>query len=371
MDATWIWVAFNVFVLGMLALDLGVFHRHAHAVSVKEATWWSVVWIGLAFVFNAGIYFYWEQVWPESTYTNSEAALAFLTGYLIEKSLSGDNVFVFVLIFSSFAVPPAYQHRVLFWGVLGALILRGIMIAAGAAFIVSVKSSDGLLIALFWAFLYCVVIGSINGLAIGLFGMNPLIMTLGMNAVLIGVFAVGVTTFLKGSTTVPDILITASTAIFLFDPFSWPVIIWAVIGGLFLFMLTRTGLGRLIYAIGDNAQAARLAGVKVWQVQWATYVICALLGGAGGIMLGGQSGAVAISLANSFLLPSVAAVVIGGTSIMGGMGSYTGTIMGTLILTVLSYLLATINSSEAVKQMIYGAIVLVLAWTYSKISQNS
>jgi ribose transport system permease protein len=253
----------------------------------------------------------------------------------------------------------------------GGIDLSLAMIAAGAAFIVSVKSSDGLLIALFWAFLYCVVIGSINGLAIGLFGMNPLIMTLGMNAVLIGVFAVGVTTFLKGSTTVPDILVTASTAIFLFDPFSWPVIIWAVIGGLFLFMLTRTGLGRLVYAIGDNAQAARLAGVKVWQVQWATYVICALLGGVGGIMLGGQSGAVAISLANSFLLPSVAAVVIGGTSIMGGIGNYTGTIMGTLILTVLSYLLATINSSEAVKQMIYGAIVLVLAWTYAKISQNS
>ena len=253
----------------------------------------------------------------------------------------------------------------------GGIDLSIAMIAAGAAFIVSVKSSDGLLIALFWAFLYCFIIGSINGLAIGLFGMNPLIMTLGMNAVLIGVFAVGVTTFLKGSTTVPDILVTASTAIFLFDPFSWPVVIWAVIGGWFLFMLTKTGLGRLIYAIGDNAQAARLAGVKVWQVQWATYVICAMLGGVGGIMLGGQSGAVAISLANSFLLPSVAAVVIGGTSIMGGIGNYTGTIMGTLILTVLSYLLATINSSEAVKQMIYGAIVLVLAWTYSKISQNS
>ena len=253
----------------------------------------------------------------------------------------------------------------------GGIDLSLAMIAAGAAFIVSVKSSDGLLIALFWAFLYCVVIGSINGLAVGLFGMNPLIMTLGMNAVLIGVFAVGVTTFLKGSTTVPDVLVTASTAIFLFDPITWPVIIWAVIGGLFLFMLNKTGLGRLIYAIGDNAQAARLAGVKVWQVQWATYVICALLGGVGGIMLGGQSGAVAISLANSFLLPSVAAVVIGGTSIMGGVGSYTGTIMGTLILTVLSYLLATINSSEAVKQMIYGAIVLVLAWTYAKISQNS
>jgi ribose transport system permease protein len=253
----------------------------------------------------------------------------------------------------------------------GGIDLSLAMIATGAAFILSVKSSDGLVSGILWAALFCLVVGSINGLAVGLLGMNPLIMTLGMNAVLIGVFTVGVTTFLKGSSTMPDAVITASTATFLFDPLSWPVVIWAVIGGLFLFMLTKTGLGRLIYAIGDNAQAARLAGVKVWQVQWATYVICALLGGIGGVLIGGQSGAVAISLANPFLLPSIAAVVIGGTSIMGGIGNYTGTIMGTLILTVLSYLLATINSSEAVKQMIYGAIVLVLAWTYSKISQNS
>ena len=253
----------------------------------------------------------------------------------------------------------------------GGIDLSLAMIATGAAFILSVKSSGGMASGLLWALLFCIVVGSINGLAVGLLGMNPLIMTLGMNAVLIGVFTVGVTTFLKGSSTMPDAVITASTATFLFDPLSWPVIIWAVIGGLFLFMLNKTGLGRLVYAIGDNAQAARLAGVKVWQVQWATYVICALLGGVGGILIGGQSGAVAISLANPFLLPSVAAVVIGGTSIMGGLGNYTGTIMGTLILTVLSYLLATINSSEAVKQMIYGAIVLVLAWTYAKISQNS
>ncbi len=253
----------------------------------------------------------------------------------------------------------------------GGIDLSLAMIATGAAFILSVKSSDGLLSGIFWATLFCLVVGSVNGLAVGLLGMNPLIMTLGMNAVLIGVFTVGVTTFLKGSSTVPDVVVTASNATFLFDPLSWPLVIWAVIGGLFLFMLNKTGLGRLIYAIGDNAQAARLAGVRVWQVQWATYVICALLGGIGGILIGGQSGAVAISLANPFLLPSIAAVVIGGTSIMGGIGNYTGTIMGTLILTVLSYLLATINSSEAVKQMIYGAIVLVLAWTYSKISQNS
>ena len=253
----------------------------------------------------------------------------------------------------------------------GGIDLSIAMIAAGAAFIVSVKSPSGTATALLWGALFCILVGSINGLAVGLFGMNPLIMTLGMNAVLIGVFTVGVTTFLKGSSSMPEILVTASNATFLFDPFSWPLVIWAVIGGMLLFLLNKTGIGRLIYAIGDNAQAARLAGVKVWQVQWATYVICALLGGIGGVLIGGQSGAVAISLANPFLLPSVAAVVIGGTSIMGGIGNYTGTILGTLILTVLSYLLATINSSEAVKQMIYGAIILTLAWTYSKISQNS
>jgi len=253
----------------------------------------------------------------------------------------------------------------------GGIDLSLAMIAAGAAFIVSIKSPSGTMNALLWGAFFCILVGSINGLAVGLFGMNPLIMTLGMNAVLIGVFTVGVTTFLKGSSSMPEILVTASNATFLFEPFSWPLVIWAVVGGMLLFLLNKTGLGRLIFAIGDNAQAARLAGVKVWQVQWATYVICALLGGIGGVLIGGQSGAVAISLANPFLLPSVAAVVIGGTSIMGGLGNYTGTILGTLILTVLSYLLATINSSEAVKQIIYGAIILILAWTYSKISQNS
>ena len=129
----WLWVGFNLFVLAMLALDLGVFHRKSHAVSGKEALAWSLVWISLSLVFNAVIYFYWDRMMPESTYTNSEAALAFLTGYLIEKSLSVDNIFVFILIFSFFAVPAAYQHRVLFWGILGALIMRGTLIAVGAA----------------------------------------------------------------------------------------------------------------------------------------------------------------------------------------------------------------------------------------------
>jgi tellurite resistance protein TerC len=129
----WLWIGFNVFVLAMLALDLGVFHRKSHAVSGKEALGWSIVWISLSLVFNTIIYFYWDSMAPNSTYTNRDAALAFLTGYLIEKSLSVDNIFVFILIFSFFGVPAAYQHRVLFWGILGALIMRGALIAVGAA----------------------------------------------------------------------------------------------------------------------------------------------------------------------------------------------------------------------------------------------
>lgn len=252
----------------------------------------------------------------------------------------------------------------------GGIDLSIAMIATGAAFIVSIKSPSGLGWAILYATLYCILIGTINGLAVGLFGMNPLIMTLGMNAVLIGVFTVGITTFLKGSSTMPDIFIKLSSGTIV-DPISWPLVLWIIFGGLIIFLLTKTGLGRLIYAVGDNAKAARLAGVRVWKVQLAAYIICALFGGLAGLMIGGQSGAVSMSLADSLVLPSVAAVVIGGTSIMGGMGSYTGSIMGALILTILSYLLATLNSSEAVKQMIYGAIVLTLAWTYSKLTGKS
>jgi tellurite resistance protein TerC len=119
----WLWAGFNLFILAMLALDLGVFHRKAHEVSIREATVWSVVWVTLALVFNAGLWFF----------RGSEPAIQFLTGYLIEKSLSVDNIFVIALIFSYFAVPSIYQHRVLFWGILGALVMRAAFILAGAA----------------------------------------------------------------------------------------------------------------------------------------------------------------------------------------------------------------------------------------------
>ncbi len=119
----WLWAGFNLFILAMLALDLGVFHRKSHEVSLKEAVAWSAVWVTLALLFNAGLYFF----------RGPDPAVEFLTGYLIEKSLSVDNIFVIALIFSYFAVPPAYQHRVLFWGILGALVMRAGFILAGAA----------------------------------------------------------------------------------------------------------------------------------------------------------------------------------------------------------------------------------------------
>jgi tellurite resistance protein TerC len=120
-----LWLGFVAFVLAMLAIDLGVFHRTVHEVGVREAAAWSAVWVTLAAIFGGAVW----------AWFGAERALEFTTGYLIEKALAVDNIFVFVVIFSTFAVPPIYQHRVLFWGVLGALAMRAIFILAGGAFL--------------------------------------------------------------------------------------------------------------------------------------------------------------------------------------------------------------------------------------------
>lgn len=120
-DTVVLWASFNFFVLVMLALDLGVFHRKSHEVGIREALIWTSVWITLAMIFNLFIYFYFDK----------ETAIEFFTGYMIEKSLSIDNIFVIIMIFSYFSVPKAYQHKVLFWGILGALVMRVIFILSG------------------------------------------------------------------------------------------------------------------------------------------------------------------------------------------------------------------------------------------------
>ncbi len=122
-DNLFLWIGFTVGVLALLALDLGVFHRKSHVVSMRESLTWSAVWIGLALLFNASLF-----IWMDSG-----KGVEFLAGYLIEKSLSIDNIFVFVMLFTYFKVPPLYQHKVLFWGVLGAFVMRAVLIIAGAA----------------------------------------------------------------------------------------------------------------------------------------------------------------------------------------------------------------------------------------------
>ena len=141
----WIWSGFILFVLALLALDLGVFHRKTHVVSVKEALGWSGLWIALGLLFSLFIYFAYENHWlgigqridtvDGMVNDGRTATVKYLTGYVVEKSLSVDNIFVIALIFAYFAVPAMYQHRVLFWGILGALVMRGVMIGIGAALI--------------------------------------------------------------------------------------------------------------------------------------------------------------------------------------------------------------------------------------------
>ena len=123
--SVWAWIGFNLFVLAMLALDLGVFHRKVHKIGFKEALGWTMAWVSLAMLFNLGIYHF----------MGHEPALQFLAGYLIEKSLSVDNIFVILMIFTYFRVPDQYQHKVLFWGILGALVMRALFIMAGVALI--------------------------------------------------------------------------------------------------------------------------------------------------------------------------------------------------------------------------------------------
>lgn len=124
-ETVWTWIIFGAVVSLMLALDLGVFHRKSHVIKVREALIWSGVWVGVSLAFNLWLY----------VDLGAEPALMFLTGYLIEKSLSVDNIFVFIMIFSYFSVHPKYQHKILFWGILGALIMRGLMIAMGVTLI--------------------------------------------------------------------------------------------------------------------------------------------------------------------------------------------------------------------------------------------
>ena len=251
----------------------------------------------------------------------------------------------------------------------GGIDLSTVMTANFAAYVAANQSGQGPVVALGLALCVGLAVGLVNGIGVGVFKVNPLIMTLGMASVLLGVVTVGLVGdgFLSGSTRLLPVLRTVASGT-LFGPVPNNVVVWALVGAGLIFGLSRTGLGRAIYAVGDNPIACRLAGVRIWQVLLAVYVMSALLAALAGLLFSGISGSVGPDQTNAYLLPSVAAAVIGGTSILGGVGGYTGTILGALILTVLNRLLLTLDTTEAFRQILYGLIVLALAWVYVRLT---
>lgn len=252
----------------------------------------------------------------------------------------------------------------------GGIDLSVTMIATGAAYVAANQSPNGAGVAILAGVLVGLLIGSINGVGVAIFRVNPLIMTLAMSGILLGLFTAWTQTVLAGSTQVaPFIKLLGGGAWLGSVPYS--VLVWGGVALAVIWLLRRSGWGRLIYAIGDNETAVRLAGVRVWQVRLSAYMLSGVLAALAGILLGGRTGAVDLQLAGAFLLPSVAAAVIGGTSIFGGVGGYTGTILGALILSVLNSLLTFLNVGQAIQQMVYGSIVLALAWGYASLTRRS
>lgn len=252
----------------------------------------------------------------------------------------------------------------------GGIDLSVTMIATGAAYVAANQSPNGAGAAIVAGLLVGLFIGSLNGVGVAVFRVNPLIMTLAMSGILLGLFTAWTQTVLAGATQVAPLIKLLGGGAFLgILPYS--VLVWGVISLAVIWLLRRSGWGRLIYAIGDNEVAVQLAGVRVWQVRLSAYMLSGLLSAMAGILLAGRTGAVDLQLAGAFLLPSVAAAVIGGTSIFGGVGGYGGTILGALILSVLNSLLTFLNVGQAIQQMVYGVIVLALAWSYASLTRQN
>ncbi|MGH3105195.1 MAG: ABC transporter permease [Gaiellaceae bacterium] len=237
--------------------------------------------------------------------------------------------------------------------------------ATAAAFVTSGTAADGTGRALGLAIAVGLGIGLVNGIGVAIFRVNPLIMTLGISSVTLG--ALTIYSQRRFVALVPDVVNTLGSRRFI-EYVPYDLLVWAPIAALIILGLRYSGFGRMIYAVGDNPVACRLDGVRVWQVLLVVYALCGAFSALAGILLVGFNDAADLGIAAPFLLPSVAAVVIGGTSILGGSGGYGGTILGALILTVLDSLLTILNATAAVKQMLYGAIILALAALYARTS---
>ncbi len=233
-----------------------------------------------------------------------------------------------------------------------------------------VNNPGGVPFAIAVALTIAVLAGLLSGIGVGVFRVHPLIMTLGMSLVVLGLANVWQLETVQTTSGIPDVLRWLGSGTFLLIvPNS--LLVFVPLAALIMLSLRRTGYGRQLYAIGDNPVAARLSGARSWQVLIVLYVISALLAGIAGLLISGLTNTVSVALVDSYVLPSVAAAVIGGTSIMGGRGGFGGTIVGALILTVLSSLLSVLGFPEAVRQVLFGSIIVAVAAAYTRITAES
>jgi ribose transport system permease protein len=244
-------------------------------------------------------------------------------------------------------------------------------VASMAGFVLAALAPDiGTPTALLIALGLAMGAGLLTGIGVGVFRVHPLIMTLAMSLVVFGFSNAFQLVIVKTSSGVPDLVRTiGSDTLGTVLPYS--LIVFVPLAAAILLGLRRTGYGRLLFAIGDNPIAARLSGARAWQVLIVLYIICAALAAIAGILISGYTNVAAVTLADIYVLPSVAAAVIGGTSIMGGRGGYGGTIVGALILIVVESLLATLGFPEAVKQVLFGAIIVLVAAAYTRVTAEA
>jgi ribose transport system permease protein len=254
------------------------------------------------------------------------------------------------------------------------MLTGGIDLSVGAVasmtgFVIAtfVSSPGGVPLGITVAFVAAILAGLANGVGVGVFRVHPLIMTLGMSLVVLGLANVWQLQTVQTSSGVPAGLRTLGSATFQgIVPLN--LIVFVPLAALILVGLRRTGYARMLYAIGDNAVAARLSGARGWQVLIVLYVISALLAAVAGLLISGLTNTASVTLADSYVLPSVAAAVIGGTSLMGGRGGFGGTIVGALILTVLTALLSVLGLPEPTRQILFGAIIVAVAAAYARVT---
>ncbi len=241
-------------------------------------------------------------------------------------------------------------------------------VASMSGFVVaSLVSGPGLEVGLLVALAAATLAGLLTGIGVGIFRVHPLIMSLGVSFVVLGLANAWQILMVQSSTGVPPELRTlGSERLGLLLPFSFIVFVPLIV--LILVALRRSGYGRMLYAIGDNPVAARLSGARSWQVLVVLYVVSALMAAVAGFLLSGLTNVASVTLANSLVLPSVAAAVIGGTSIFGGRGGLGGTIVGALILTIISALLTALGYPEAVRQVLFGSIIVAVAALYARVT---